>query len=936
MIPKTALIFCTIICYLVGLGIYMSGFMPEAIYKSNYSNSTADDSCLELLQNQESCKKLNLYPYKRQYEKVVLIVIDALRADFVPSILKSDFNTSLPFVESMLQKNNAIAFINKVFSPTVTLPRLKTLMTGKTSNFIDIINNFNAKELKEDTFLHQAKSRGLKAIFYGDETWLKIYPNFFIRSEGTHSFFVQDFVEVDNNVTRHLKIELSRNDWDIMILHYLGVDHIGHAFGPYSSYLKPKLKEMDSIVELIYQSLKQMSSQNSLIVICGDHGMTFDGNHGGVTKGETLTPLIFLNTLNFKFANKNKMVSQVDIAVTLSILLGLPIPKSNSGTLIVDVLQFSNLQKAQFLNAMFSNVMQLYKLNEKSLSNNNIMLNISNVLDLHLSFFDTHFLGSYNQSSYSSPQYEFLFEKYTSLLKLLSSLQRHDSTYDNNSLMFGIIIMWLSVFMLIMCLTVQYKNITHVFYFSFKPSINKTYFSLVLACLVLYLYKSDKHFTFYFIILPLSILIMSLTTFMLYYLKMLLSTVMSLTVMEKLCIVSFILHALSLFSSSYIEKEHILWYFVIATIFILFIIKDSILAIKLCQVDNSNTNLLNINQRNCSNFSALSILIISHFMFRDYAFSCNEEIIPMNFFHLKELFIENPIALFIGQLLTLILFWYKQKNKTVFCLFCFGSILVYVYKAQLQALTLVINMFNINLTTIPQLIYFLVVIIIVYSFYVSYFNDSDLFFESIKNNTVDIICAWILLTHLIGQNYLITYTTVIIVQDIYLGQITSKNKILVNICIYLQMAMYSFFCQGNSNNLSTIDVSSGYVGLSSYQPILVGSLITCNTYRSVILWLLLLYLRGLNFFCDPKLKYNPKIFTNIINSFLYIIAYRFSILALYCIIMYSMKHHLFVLSVFAPKLFYEIAHTFIFIICLSCLILYYYVAQIITKQSKSK
>jgi ethanolamine phosphate transferase 2 subunit G len=37
---------------------------------------------------------------------------------------------------------------------------------------------------------------------------------------------------VDYNVTRHLDNELERKDWDVLILHYLGLDHIGHLGGP--------------------------------------------------------------------------------------------------------------------------------------------------------------------------------------------------------------------------------------------------------------------------------------------------------------------------------------------------------------------------------------------------------------------------------------------------------------------------------------------------------------------------------------------------------------------------------------------------------------------------------------------------------------------------------------------------------------------------------
>ncbi len=84
--------------------------------------------------------------------------------------------------------------------------------------------------------MHLQKKR---ILFYGDDTWLKLFPNHFTKSEGTTSFFVSDTTEVDNNVTRHLvpemnalKNELEEDDWDVMILHYLGLDHVGHGGGP--------------------------------------------------------------------------------------------------------------------------------------------------------------------------------------------------------------------------------------------------------------------------------------------------------------------------------------------------------------------------------------------------------------------------------------------------------------------------------------------------------------------------------------------------------------------------------------------------------------------------------------------------------------------------------------------------------------------------------
>jgi len=63
--------------------------------------------------------------------------------------------------------------------------------------------------------------------------------------------------EVDNNVTRHVDEELERNDWDVMVLHYLGLDHIGHVEGPRSLLVQPKLSEMDGIVQRVVDSVRR-------------------------------------------------------------------------------------------------------------------------------------------------------------------------------------------------------------------------------------------------------------------------------------------------------------------------------------------------------------------------------------------------------------------------------------------------------------------------------------------------------------------------------------------------------------------------------------------------------------------------------------------------------------------------------------------------------
>lgn len=56
--------------------------------------------------------------------------------------------------------------------------------------------NFDSAELKSDNLLYQLNSSGYSSVFYGDDTWLKLFPSSFLRSEGTTSFFVSDYTEV--------------------------------------------------------------------------------------------------------------------------------------------------------------------------------------------------------------------------------------------------------------------------------------------------------------------------------------------------------------------------------------------------------------------------------------------------------------------------------------------------------------------------------------------------------------------------------------------------------------------------------------------------------------------------------------------------------------------------------------------------------------------
>lgn len=113
-----------------------------------------------------------------------------------------------------------------------------------------------------------------------------------------------------------------------------------------------------SVYNALHQVIEYLVSQgapggphyNTLLLVSGDHGQTLTGDHGGATPEETDTPLLAVNIGQYAAVNATKNpntttpparshpasftphhMPQIDLAPTLSLLLGLPVPFSNIG-----------------------------------------------------------------------------------------------------------------------------------------------------------------------------------------------------------------------------------------------------------------------------------------------------------------------------------------------------------------------------------------------------------------------------------------------------------------------------------------------------------------------------------------------------------------------------------------------------------------------------
>ena len=83
----------------------------------------------------------------------------------------------------------------------------------------------------------------------GDDIWVDVYPKNFLRQYPYPPFDVKDIDTVDNGVISHLVPEMKTKDWDVIIAHFLGVDHCGHSLGPDHPEMTRKLRQMDEVLK---------------------------------------------------------------------------------------------------------------------------------------------------------------------------------------------------------------------------------------------------------------------------------------------------------------------------------------------------------------------------------------------------------------------------------------------------------------------------------------------------------------------------------------------------------------------------------------------------------------------------------------------------------------------------------------------------------------
>eukprot|EP00884_Botryococcus_braunii_P021643 jgi/Botrbrau1/8162/Bobra.357_2s0008.1 len=310
---------------------------------------------------------------RRPPDKLAIIVIDGLRSDFVIRSERFSRIHNIPVMETLqtaasMMDGAAVLANLQAEAPTTTAQALKTFLTGSPPLFVDIGKSLSASVLVEDNLMWQLQAAGKKMVFMGDDTWTKLLPHTFTKAKAMASLNIQESDTVDEAIWQDLPAALSGEGepWDVLVAHFLGIDHVGHTFDCGSPQMAAKVSQLDHRMEHVINLLLNRGGpgdlhENTLLLIMGDHGLTWGGDHGGGSIEEVETALFALHvgrgnaslplpsrqgatwdrsrppwapqqqSCSIKHEQGPPEVRQLDLAATIAVMMGIAIPFSNIG-----------------------------------------------------------------------------------------------------------------------------------------------------------------------------------------------------------------------------------------------------------------------------------------------------------------------------------------------------------------------------------------------------------------------------------------------------------------------------------------------------------------------------------------------------------------------------------------------------------------------------
>ncbi len=261
-------------------------------------------------------------------KKVILVLSDGL--GYAVAV------DGMGFLGHLVETKQASLYKAVCELPSMSRPTYETVHTGLPSSVHGFVSNSIVRCTTQPNIFRLAAQAGkvtaAAAYYWFSEMYNRI-PYDPVEDKETdngelpiqHGRFYDQDEYPDPEVFTTAGLLVRRFLPDYLLIHPMGMDHIGETFGGVSSqYRKQAIRQDASLAPLIAEWMER----GYTILVTGDHGINPDGVHGGTTSEMREIPLYFIQPAVGGRGDTREIVSQMQIAPTICRLLGIPIPKT--------------------------------------------------------------------------------------------------------------------------------------------------------------------------------------------------------------------------------------------------------------------------------------------------------------------------------------------------------------------------------------------------------------------------------------------------------------------------------------------------------------------------------------------------------------------------------------------------------------------------------
>ena len=275
--------------------------------------------------------KAELEPGPELTKRLVLVVLDGIRLDVVEE---------MDFLKGMMDRE--ASWTLETVQPSLSNPARAVLSTGAWPEVNGVTNNGKYSPPAIDSIFSLARSAGIPTVAAGSSFWKRAFGAHLDELITSRAKKLRpgappgELVAWQQGLCADYIEALRRHHRGLLVTGLFAADAAGHDFGGESAEYVEVVKAVDACMKSLVEAL---DDGQTTFLVTSDHGHIHyrgHGGHGGPEPVVTRVPLVAWGP-GIR-AVSGGSAEQVDVAPTICALLGLPLPASAQGRILMEAI----------------------------------------------------------------------------------------------------------------------------------------------------------------------------------------------------------------------------------------------------------------------------------------------------------------------------------------------------------------------------------------------------------------------------------------------------------------------------------------------------------------------------------------------------------------------------------------------------------------------